>query len=88
MALCELTNCVNNAFMTVAEHIKASGKTNQEIAKEVGVSSSLIAMIAIGQRRVSDRLLPGLSAALGVSPRELRPDLATLFDADSGAKEK
>lgn len=66
--------------MDIAETIKASGKTRAEICAEAGISQPTLSMVESGKRKIGPAHCTLLARALGVSPADLRPDLAAIFD--------
>jgi len=46
---------------------------------EAGCSQPYLSLLEAGKRKVGPRYLFKMAAALGVSPQELRPDLALYF---------
>lgn len=65
--------------MNISSLIKASGKTQSEIAQEVGISQPYVSLIERGERQIGHRHLRKMALCLGVDPAVLRPDLAEAF---------
>ena len=66
--------------MDIAELIKKSGRSRREICERAQITKSRLSQIEASNGPVSVMLLPRLADALGVTPAELRPDLAELFN--------
>lgn len=65
--------------MDVTEHIKAHGLSRESICQKAGISRTLLSLIEKGDRQIGPRKVKPLADALGVSVRDLRPDLADTF---------
>jgi len=72
--------------MTFKELIKKSGKTRTQLIAEIGCSQSYFSLLENDQRSVGKTYLTKASAALGVEPGELRPDLVAELSAILGIK--
>ena len=53
--------------------------TQDQLAELLGVSKPTVSRWETGERRVDIDLIPKISEVTGISPAELRPDLASLF---------
>jgi lambda repressor-like predicted transcriptional regulator len=58
---------------TLARHMRDSGKTQEQLAKAIGIGQSAISMMLSRKCRPQRRTVEKLSVALGVSPEELWP---------------
>ncbi|GLP86273.1 helix-turn-helix domain-containing protein [Tritonibacter mobilis] len=65
--------------MNISEHISARGLSREEICEEAGISRTFLSLIESGARRPGLHTVEKLARALGVSVRDLRPDLASIF---------
>lgn len=72
--------------MTFKELIKKSGKTRTQLIAEIGCSQPYFSMLENDQRSVGRTYLAKASAALGVEPSDLRPDLVAELSALLGVK--
>lgn len=57
----------------------SQGKSQDAIAKVLGVSSVTVSRWETGARMIDKALLPSISEKTGIPARELRPDLAELM---------
>lgn len=63
--------------MKIAELRKAAGKTQDQLARELGVSRSSVAMWEVGAISPNAQKLPALAKALGVTINDLyKPESA------------
>lgn len=69
--------------MDIAAHISNNSLDRSEICRKAGISRSYLSMIESGERNAGPNKVVKLAAALGVTVRELRPDLANLFSEGS-----
>jgi transcriptional regulator with XRE-family HTH domain len=53
--------------------------TQGALAAKFGVARTTVARWETGTRKIDDKLVPLLSEETGISPSELRPDLARLM---------
>lgn len=60
-------------------HRTAKGLTQKQLAAQFGVSRETLARWEIDARRIDPERLPQISQLTGISPAELRPDLADLM---------
>lgn len=58
-----------------------TGKTQQEFAAELGVTNITVSRWETGVRKIGRDRLSAVAEKTGISPRELRPDLAELLGA-------
>jgi transcriptional regulator with XRE-family HTH domain len=65
--------------MTFRDYVIQSGKSRQRLIDEIGCSQGYFSLLENGHRKVGKEYLAPASAALGVSARDLRPDLASLL---------
>lgn len=65
--------------MDMKAMIKKSGKPQRAIANETGISETTLSQYVSGFRKVGQKNIHALSSALGVTPADLRPDLAEIF---------
>ena len=68
--------------MSLKDIITNSGLTRKDICDAVGVSSSYLANVESGSRKVGVTKVEQFAQVLGVSPSDIRPDLAALFVKD------
>lgn len=71
--------------MDIKAIFQASGKSQSQIASETGVSSGYVSLVLSGQRSVGPDRLKVFADALGVTPADIRPDLASLFGVPTSA---
>lgn len=57
-----------------------SGRTQEALAKELGVSSMTVSRWETGERKISAKRLPKVVKLTGIPARDLRPDLARTFE--------
>lgn len=62
--------------MNISKSIRLSGKTRGEICEEAGISRPYLSLIESGERKIGLAKVARLAAALGIEPKDLRPDLA------------
>jgi transcriptional regulator with XRE-family HTH domain len=65
--------------MDMTNLILRSGKPRAKICAEAGISPAFLSLLESGQRKVGVKNVTSLASALGVSPADLRPDLAQHF---------
>ncbi|AHD00461.1 helix-turn-helix domain-containing protein [Leisingera methylohalidivorans] len=65
--------------MNITEHISANGLSREKICQEAGISRAFLSLIERNERSPGPQTVGRLAKALGVSVRDLRPDLAGLF---------
>lgn len=53
-----------------------------ELADLLGVARETVTRWESGTRKITEQKLPAVSEKTGISPRELRPDLAELLGGD------
>lgn len=70
-------------IVSVTDHIVSNGLSRDQICREAGISRTLLSMIESGGRRPGQNTVARLAKALGVTVRDLRPDLADLFAGQS-----
>lgn len=56
------------------------GYTQTALAKELGVSSITVSRWETGARKIDPDLVPSVAEKTGLRPKELRPDLAEVFE--------
>jgi transcriptional regulator with XRE-family HTH domain len=56
-------------------------KSQEDLARELMVSRNAINRWEKGKRKIDPEILPRVAQHTGISPRDLRPDLAELFEA-------
>ena len=69
-------NCV---LMDITGHIEKNGLSRAKICADAGISQPYLSMIERGKRKVGSEKVVSLAKALGVSTKDLRPDLAAAF---------
>ena len=65
--------------MNISEHISTNGLSREAICEEAKISRTFLSLIESGARRPGLQTVGALAKALGVSVRDLRPDLASIF---------
>lgn len=63
----------------IRKYREATGKTQEALAKELGVSPNTVWRWEAGERKIETAKLPKVSELTGIPKRELRPDLADLI---------
>ena len=66
--------------MNIKAIVAECGKTHSQIAEEVGVSRGYVSLVINGERLVGPEKIRAFADALGVEPKNIRPDLASLFE--------
>jgi transcriptional regulator with XRE-family HTH domain len=66
--------------MDIKTLVNQSGKSRSEICAETGMSQGFLSLIESGQRKPRGEYLSKLAQSLGVSPADIRPDLAAMLD--------
>jgi transcriptional regulator with XRE-family HTH domain len=62
------------------EYRERHGKMSQQaLAEKLGVSRMTVIRWEMGHRKIDQEKLPAVCQKTGISPRELRPDLAELL---------
>jgi len=72
--------------MTIRDIVIASGKTREQICEQAGISRTYLSLIENGRRQIGVSKARGLADALGVTPMDLRPDLAAIFETQEAAE--
>ncbi|WP_084621061.1 helix-turn-helix domain-containing protein [Paracoccus aminophilus] len=65
--------------MNLTDHISRSGLKRAQICTATGISRGMLSQIERGKRRIGAEKAALFAAALGLSVRVVRPDLANLF---------
>jgi transcriptional regulator with XRE-family HTH domain len=65
--------------MDLTAYINASGISRADLCAKAGISRAHLSLIEAGERKIGPQKVRGLADALGLSIRDLRPDLANLF---------
>lgn len=65
--------------MDITQHIKETGLSRAEVCRSAGISRAYLSLIEKGHRKIGPEKVTDLANALGVSIRDLRPDLADVF---------
>lgn len=65
--------------MDITAKIATLGMSRAEICKKAGISPAYLSLIEKGDRKVGVGKVRDLADALGVTVRDLRPDLADVF---------
>ncbi|MBB95621.1 MAG: transcriptional regulator [Rhodobacteraceae bacterium] len=65
--------------MDISEHINSNGLSRAEVCAKARISRAYLSLIESGQRQIGPNSVKALADALGVSIRDLRPDLADVF---------
>jgi transcriptional regulator with XRE-family HTH domain len=68
-----------DAIPQLKKYRKTADLTQIEAAREVGVTRETWARWELGHRKIARSILPVVAEKTGISPRELRPDLAELM---------
>lgn len=69
--------------MELKKAIENGDKTRREICEEVGITPPQLSMYETGMRNVPVFTVKRLAKAVGLTPADLRPDLAAIFGPDS-----
>lgn len=65
--------------MNITEHINEQGLSREKICKEAGISRAFLSLIERKERTPGPNTVGPLAKALGLTVRDLRPDLAGIF---------
>ncbi|WP_102856399.1 helix-turn-helix domain-containing protein [Phaeobacter piscinae] len=65
--------------MDITEHINTKGLSRDKICEQAGISRPFLSLIERKERSPGPKTVGRLAKALGVTVRDLRPDLAGLF---------
>lgn len=65
--------------MNITDHIERHALSRRDICQSAGISPALLSLIEAGERQITPKRVGSLAKALGVSPAQLRPDLAEVF---------
>ncbi|MEP2717042.1 helix-turn-helix transcriptional regulator [Pseudophaeobacter sp.] len=65
--------------MNITKHISANGLSREAICEEAKISRTFLSLIESGERKPGLKTVGKLANSLGVSVRDLRPDLAILL---------
>lgn len=65
--------------MDITSHISTNGLSRKAICEKAGISRAYLSLIENGERNIGPNKVKDLADALGVTVRDLRPDLAGTF---------
>ncbi|WP_343502113.1 MULTISPECIES: helix-turn-helix domain-containing protein [Roseobacteraceae] len=69
--------------MNITEHISTRGLSRADVCAKAGISRAYLSLIERGLRSIGPAKVHDLADALGVSVKDLRPDLAKVFAGSS-----
>lgn len=70
--------------MDLKEYINAKGISRADLCEKSGISRAHLSLIESKQRSIGPARVRALAEALGLTVRDLRPDLADLFGEPDG----